>query len=87
MHFQNKGFLHWRLYSNEITLGILQIHADFKIYKHGMAKCVMVYRPQKRGHAIKQWCKNSEAYQILYISLGYKRVTADIVILEQNVHE
>lgn len=51
-----------------------------------MAKCVVVYWPQKRGHAMKQWCKDSEAYKKLYISLGYKRVTADIGILQENVH-
>jgi uncharacterized protein CbrC (UPF0167 family) len=46
-----------------------------------------VYCAQKRGHAIKHWCKDGEAYQKLYISSGYKRVIADIVILEQNVPE
>jgi len=28
VHFQNKGFLHWRLYCSETTLCIVQIHAD-----------------------------------------------------------
>jgi hypothetical protein len=46
-----------------------------------------VYCPQKRGHPVKHWCKDGEAYQKLYISLGYKRVIADIVILEQNMPE
>ena len=62
-----------------ITLGILQFLADFKIHKPGKAMCVMVYWSQNWGHAIKH---NGVAYQKLHISSGYKRVTANIVIME-----